>query len=51
MELNERILLEVLNKENRSLLENHESQIKQLLLCNQFINLSNDIMELIKIMN
>ena len=46
--LNERILLEVLNKENRSFLENHESQIKQLLLCNQFINLSNEIMTLIK---
>ena len=45
--LNERILLQVLNKENR-FLENHESQIKQLLLCNQFICLSNEIMTLIK---
>ena len=48
LSLNERILLEVLNKENYSFLESHESQIKQLLLCNQFINLSNDIMTLIK---
>ena len=46
--LNERIILEVLNKENRSFLENHESQIKQLLLCNQFMRLSNEIMTLIK---
>jgi len=48
LSLNERILFEVLNKENRSFLENHESQIKQLLLCNQFINLSNEVMKLIK---
>ena len=48
LSLNERILLEILNKENRSFIENHESQINQLLLCNQFIHLSKDIMALIK---
>ena len=48
LSLNERILLEILNKENRSFIENHESQIKQLLLCNQFIHLSKYIMALIK---
>ena len=48
LSLNERILLEVLNKENHSLLENNESQINQLLLCSQFINLSKDIIALIK---
>jgi len=48
LSLNERILLQVLNKENSSLLENHESKTKQLLLCSQFLNLSTDIMALIK---
>ena len=48
LSLNERILLEIINKENRSFLENHESQIRQLLLCNQFIYLSKYIIALIK---
>ena len=43
LSLNERLILEVLNKENHSFIDNHESQIKQLLFCNDFINLSNKI--------
>ena len=48
LSLNERLILEVLNKENRSFLDNHESQISQLLLCNDFINLSNKILNQFK---
>ena len=48
LSLNERILLEVLNKENQIFLHNHESQINQLLLCNNFINLSDKILSQLK---
>jgi len=37
LSLNERILLEVLYKENSSVLDNNEIQINQLLFCNKFI--------------
>ena len=48
LSLNERILLEFLNQENRSILDNYESQINQLLLCNKFISLSSKILNLMK---
>ena len=48
LSLNERILLEVLYKENSSFLDNYESQINQLLLCNKFITLSTQILNLMK---
>ena len=48
LSLNERILLEVLNQENKSFLDNHESQILQILLCNEFISLSNTILNQLK---
>jgi len=48
LSLNERILLEVLYKENSSFLDNYESQINQLLLCNKFITLSTQILNLLK---
>ena len=44
LSLNERIILEVINQENKSFIDNHESQIKQLLLCNNFIDLSNKVL-------
>ena len=48
LSLNERILLEVLNKENRIIFDNHESQINQLLFCNNFIDLSYRILSQLK---
>ena len=48
LSLNERILLEVLYKENSLLLDNYEVQINQILLCNKFISLGNEIINLIK---
>ena len=48
LSLNERLILEVLNKENRAFLDNHEPQIGQLLLCNNFIDLSNQILNQLK---
>ena len=48
LSLNERILLEVLYKENSSFLDNYEFQINQLLLCNKFITLSSQIINLLK---
>ncbi len=48
LSLNERILLEVLNRENKAFLDNHEAQILQILLCNEFISLSNKILTQIK---
>jgi len=48
LSLNERILLEVLYKENSLLLDNYEVQINQILLCNKFISLGNEIVNLIK---
>ena len=48
LSLNERILLEVLYKENSLLLDNYEVQINQIFLCNKFISLGNEIINLIK---
>ena len=48
LSLNEKLLLEVLNRENCSFLDNHETQIAQLLLCNSFISLSKKIFDLFK---
>lgn len=51
LSLNEKIILEVINKENK-LLDNHEYQIKQILFCNEFIFLGNTILtELKSILN
>ena len=47
LSLNEKILLEVFNKENK-LLDSHVSQIKQILFCNNFINLGNKILTQLK---
>ena len=48
LSLNERIILEVLCKENHSNLDNHKLQINQILLLNDFISLSNKILKLMK---
>ena len=48
LSLNEKLILEVLNQENRLFLDNHQSQINQLLLCNKFINLSNKVINQLK---
>ena len=48
LSLNERILLEVLYKENSLIWDNYEVQINQILLCNKFISLGNEIVNLIK---
>ena len=48
LSLNERIIMEVINNENLSFLDNHETQINQLLLCNSFISLSHKILNQFK---
>ena len=48
LSLNERLILEVINQENRSFLDNHETQITQLMLCNSFISLANKILKELK---
>ena len=45
--LNEKIILEMFNKENK-LVDNHEFQINQILFCNKFISLSNNILNKLK---
>ena len=45
LSLNERLILEIMNKENNSFLDNHETQISQVFFCNQFIILCNKILE------
>ena len=47
LSLNEKLILEVINKENK-LFDNHETQINQILFCNKFISLSNKILEELK---
>ena len=47
LSLNEKILLDLLNKENK-FIDNHESQIKQIIFCNIFINLGNKIINQLK---
>ena len=44
LSLNERILLDIINQENKAFLDNHEAQILKILLCNEFISLSNQIL-------
>ena len=41
--LNEKLILEIINQKNHSILDNDQPQINQLLLCNRFVNLSNKI--------
>ena len=48
LSFNEKLILEVLNQENRSFLDNHESQILQLFLCNEYLSLSNVILDKLK---
>ena len=48
LSLNEKIILEIINEENHSFLENHQAQINQLILCNEFISLGKKILLLIK---
>ena len=48
LSLNEKLILEIINLENRVILDNHQSQITQLLLCNKFIDLSNKVINQIK---
>ena len=47
LSLNEKILLEVINRDNK-LLDNHESQINKIILCNKFIFLSNKVLKQLK---
>ena len=47
LSLNEKLILEVINKENK-LFDNHETQINQILFCNKFISLSNKILTELK---
>ena len=46
--LNEKLILEMLNRENCSYFVNHETKITQLLICNNFISLSRKIFNLFK---
>ena len=48
LSLNEKIILEIINKENQAFLENHQAQINQVILCNEFISLGKQILTLIK---
>ena len=48
LSLNERLILEVINKENNSFLDNHETQISQIFLSNRFILLFNKILSELK---
>ena len=47
LSLNEKIILEAFNKENK-LLDNHEFQINQIMLCNKFILLGNKTLNKLK---
>jgi len=48
LSLNERLILEIINQENRSFLDNHETQVTQLMLCNSFISLAHKILKELK---
>ena len=48
LSLNERIILEVLCKENHTNLDNNKLQINQILLLNDFVSLSDKILKLMK---
>ena len=45
--LNEKIILEIINEENKSFLENHHIQIKQLILFNKYFSLIKNILNLL----
>ena len=47
LSLNEKILLEVINRENK-LIENHKSKINQIIFCNKFSVLSNKVINQLK---
>ena len=48
LSLNERVILEIMKKENYAFLENNRAQINQLLLCNEFISLGKNTLNTIK---
>ena len=48
LSLNEKLILEMLNLENHLILDNHQSQIIQLLLCNKFMELSMNVIKKLK---
>ena len=47
LSLNEKIILELINEENKSFLENHQIQIKQLLLYNEYFGLVKKILNIL----
>ena len=49
LSLNEKLILEIINQENCSLLKNHHIQIDSLLLSNEFIDLSKKVINQLKI--
>ena len=48
LSLNERVILEIMKKENYAFLESNKAQINQLLLCNEFISLGKNTLSIIK---
>ena len=48
LSLNEKLILEIINHENRFFIDSHQTQIIQLLLSNEFINLSNKVISKLK---
>ena len=48
LSLNERVILEIIKKENYIFLESNKAQINQLLLCNEFISLGKNTLNIIK---
>jgi len=48
LSLNEKLILEIINHENRFFIDSHQTQIIQLLLSNEFINLSNQVISKLK---
>ena len=48
LSLNERVILEIIKKENYTFLENNKTQINQLLLCNEFVSLGKNVLNIIK---
>ena len=48
LSLNERIILEEINKEKKAILDSQDMQIRQIFLCNTFISLSKKILSLLK---
>ena len=48
LSLNEKLILEIINYENRFFIDSHQTQIVQLLLSNEFINLSHQVISKLK---